>query len=90
MKKLGALKIPLIIFLSLLVSLILSLLLHDTIAFLTGVEERIFYMIFIIIFFLLPFSFLLLIIGAIIEHGRKKYLLNKRLREEQENRELGI
>lgn len=90
MKKLGALRIPLIIFLSLLASLFLALFLHDIINLMTGREERAFYMLFIIIFFLLPFSLFSLIVGAIIEYGRRKYLLNKKLRDEEEDRELGI
>jgi heme/copper-type cytochrome/quinol oxidase subunit 1 len=90
MKKLGAFKIPFIIFLSLLASLFLALFLHNTIAFIIGREERAFYMLFIISFFLLPFSVLSLIISAFIEYGRRKYLINKKLRDEKEDRELGI
>lgn len=90
MKKLGVFKILLIIFLSLLASLILALLIHNAITLITGREERAFYLLFIILFFILPFSVLSLIIGAIVEHGRNKYLFNKKTRDEKENRELGI
>ena len=90
MKKLAALKIPSIVFFSILVSLILALLLHNAITLITGKEERAFYLLFIILFFILPFSVLSLIIGAIVEHGRNKYLFNKKTRDEKENRELGI
>ncbi len=90
MKKLGAFKISLIIFLSLLASLFLALFLHNIITLMIGREERVFYMLFIIIFFLLLFSIIALIIGAVIDYGRNKYLFNKKLRDEKENRELGI
>ncbi len=90
MKQLGIFKINLIVFLSLLISLILALLLHNTVVFISGGEERVFYMLFIVIFFILPFSFLSLMIGVIIDHGRSKYLINKKVRDEQEDKELGI
>jgi len=89
-KKLGLFKIPLIIFLSSFALLFFSLFLHNLIAFFSGKEEKFFYLIFIFIFFMIPFLIFILFAGVLAEYIRKKYIKIKKEREKKENEELGF